>query len=80
MTTMFHVTVDDSRRAFWLDGTAGPNSMRLHYEIVLHSRATGVRLREHNIFAQSPEAALAEVRGFLPGYEHVGAWTGRREA
>jgi hypothetical protein len=71
-TTLFHVTIDDSRRAFWLDG--GINIMRLHYEIMRQARNTSAKLREHDVFAQSEEDALAEVRRSLSGYEHLGAW------
>jgi hypothetical protein len=80
MPTLFHVTIDDSRRMFWLDGAGSTNAMRLHYEIVRHARDTGAKLREHDVFAASQDEALAQIAQSLPGYEFAGAWAGNLPA
>jgi hypothetical protein len=77
MTTansMFHVTIDDAHRLFWLDGPGGLNAVRLHYEMVRHSREGGSKLRDNDIWALSQEEAAAQVQTFLPGYTFEGAW------
>jgi hypothetical protein len=70
---MFHVTVDNCQRCFWMDGPDGPNAVRLHYEIVLFARDKGLKLREYDIWAPSREVALAEVQTDLHGYSFLGS-------
>jgi hypothetical protein len=69
----FHLIVDHASREFFLN--EGGNGMRLHYEIQLAARPQNKKLRETNIWADSLEAALAEVRGYLPDYRFMGEWS-----
>jgi hypothetical protein len=43
--------------------------------IQLAARTQNKNLRETNIWAQSLEAALAEVRDHLPDYRFMGRWS-----
>src|SRR4051794_25531632 len=70
----FHIIIDDGQRSFWIVGPGGPNGVRLHYEVVRFARNKNVKLREHDIFAASQDAALTEVQQFLPDYKFMGAW------
>jgi hypothetical protein len=66
----FHLIVDHAGREFFLNG--GDNGIRLHYEMQLAARSQNKKLRETDIWAESVEAALAEVRGYLPDYRFMG--------
>jgi hypothetical protein len=69
----FHLIADHASREFFLN--EGGNGMWLHYEVQLVARAQNKNLRETNIWAESLEAALAEVRGYLPDYRFMGEWS-----
>jgi hypothetical protein len=69
----FHLIVDHASRKFFLN--EGGNGMRLHYEVQIVARTQNKNLRETNIWAESLEAALAEVRGHLPDYRFMGEWS-----
>jgi hypothetical protein len=69
----FHLIVDHAGREFFLN--EGGNGIRLHHEVQLAARTQNKNLRETNIWAQSLEAALAEVRGHLPDYRFMGRWS-----
>jgi hypothetical protein len=68
----FYLTVDHVSREFFLNG--GDNGIRLHYEMQLVERSQNKKLRQTNIWADSFEAALAEVRGYLSDYRFMGEW------
>jgi hypothetical protein len=75
---MFHVTIDNSQKRFWLDGPDGLNALRLHYEIALFARSK-LQLREGDIWAHSREVALAEIQRELHGFTFLGPWSSHME-
>jgi hypothetical protein len=69
----FHLIADHASREFFLN--EGGNGIQLHYKVQLAARMQNKKLRETNIWAESLEAALAEVRGYLPDYRFMGEWS-----
>ena len=69
---LFHVIVDNAACAFALDGPGGPNGIRLHYEMQLAARSRSKKLRDFDLWADSQEAALAEMAKSFPGFKFVG--------
>ena len=71
---VFHVIVNHADRTFTVDGSDGPNGIRLHYEMLHVARALKKTFRAFDVGAQSQEAALAELRQYIPNYEFLGTW------
>jgi hypothetical protein len=69
---LFHVILDGAAGAFSLDGPGGPNGIRLHYEMQQAARSRSKRLRDFDLWADSQEAALAEMTKRFPGYKFMG--------
>jgi hypothetical protein len=68
------VIVDDFNRTFSMDGPAGPNGIRLHYEMMRVARTQAKTLRDFDVRAESHEAALAEMKTQFPDYIFLGTW------
>ena len=70
----FHVIVDDFNSHFSMDGPEGPNGVRLHYEMVRVMRGQKKRLRDFELWADSHEAAIAQMTNYFPTYKFQGSW------
>jgi hypothetical protein len=71
---LFHVIVDDFNRTLTMDRPAGPNGIRLHYEMMRVARTQAKILRDFDVRAESREAALAEMKAQFPDYIFLGSW------
>jgi hypothetical protein len=76
---LFHIIVDDHKRIFSIDGSDGPNGVRLHYEMLLVCRAQSCKkLRDFDLRCNSREEAIAQMQNYFSDYTAVGTWASLR--
>jgi hypothetical protein len=75
---LFHVTIDDFNRVFWMDGPDGPNGIRLHYQMMQVAREQKNKLRDFDLWANSQDTALALMKNHFSDYTHLGTWATRK--
>lgn len=69
---LFHVVVDDSNQVFCMEHQDDTNAVRLHMEMMRHARYKRVNFRDFDLWAQSKDEAIRQIKAHYPAYEYLG--------